>query len=499
MNPEQLELTRLVNSKFSNFYIPKATTSGGKIPEFKTVFFKGFNSTIWHGFSKTQLKVESNPVMRKEFMRRNLNVTITTFKVDNTNDFLVRTTAIIEPPRVSVKDEIKGKVRIKWCKYLGPSTCLECTFKSGDVVLDHFSSGWIRNFFDWAYGPENRDVINNSVGNIPSLTEWTTTLESKELRFRLPFFYSYPEDNLTAAFPIFLLGSQSLLTKTLTHPTDMVDALLRVEVTEDGEHWTPSPIDKPPHALLNIGPQSSPALEVRYGRIMDGEKANFCYDEEDNLIKEIIYPIHRVSERTDKDYTLPGKTSTFSLNGGPIVAVFPSGINGDSIDCKEWYNFTTDGNDHTKGKSSLTKIDIYYDQVLKESIRPSNMECMETLENFPGQPISKGRFYHSWTPRPFKTDGMVGAVFEKAYNCHVICTYTNNSKKEKAADEDDLNNPAKILDSYLKDRTVDVIDEKTTSKGYITELFTLTHNNLVFTYDKTVDGKLVYKVSVDVE
>lgn len=500
MSLTQKELDNLTRSSYKGLYVPEEDTS------YNSHFYKGFNHTVWHGNIRKSLEVTSNPITKIEHLRHEHNVVNATYKVDNAYDLLVRTVVSLETPRIVANPKLKGRVRMKWCKKPGPSACFRVIFKNGDTLIEEFTSQWIKTFYDWAYHRSEQSIIDDSVGNTKDMCEWSyDTIEGKELRFTIPFSYSRPEDKLSTAFPMFLLGPQSVLTKTLVYPHDIVSSLLLIEVSKDGEKWVPLPKNADLSNFITVGAYTNPSLEVKYAKITDEEKWRFMHESivaegqrKDIPIDEFVFPMQRVTEIRDSDYTLPGKTSTHRINLSPVTAIFCNGINGDALSRGETSNFTTNGNDQEDGISAISKVDIIYDKIVKETIRPIMMRSMDVSENLPGVPKFPGSFYYSWTNRPFKTDGMVGAVFKAHDDCKIVCTYTSAKQKQKEQVQDHNQNldPSRLLESLIDDEEDTVYDESMASRGYITELYVMTHTNMIFTYSSNEGDRRIYKLTI---
>lgn len=498
----QIELERLIESQYNELYIPPSDNSNNnqKKIEYHTIFFKSFTNTIWNSTGKVILKQETPTPVSFDLYGQNVDAVSITYTVDSSIAFLIDTHCIYPLPKVSFKKECNGKFRFRWCSNPGPSGIYRTIMKNGDIVLDNFSGSWIRTFYNWAFPTSDVSCINESIGNTPELCDWNNScIESHELRFMIPYFYSYPEDKLSGSFPVFLLGSQCDLTKTLIFPSDIVSALLRVEGTTDGNKW--SPIDrKYINSLISTGPYNKPTLESYYGMITNEEKDHFYYDEDGNEIKHHVYPIHQVIELGDKNPTFPGRTSTISINSSPAVAIFCDGVNIDSVKQKEYSNCSTNSMNSKDGSSSIARVDFYYDKKLKFTLTPSMMKSMETFRHVPGKPQLPGYLFHAFTHRPFRSQGMVGAITgggnsksAKSSTDNLICTYTG-IYSEKQEDVEEIVDPSDIIEkalSRVESKTHrHERDEYSSQNGYWTEAFVLTHANLKFSLkDVTPDHR----------
>jgi hypothetical protein len=507
MSSDQIELSRLLKSQYKQLYIPVGDTN------FVSHFFKGFNHTIWNSIVRKPLDVKSNPHSKMDHLRRNHGIVDASYTIDQSYDFLIRTVVTMETPRITVNPKYTGRIRFKWCKYPGPSACFHNAFKYGDEIIEEFPSQWIKTFFNWGYGSEYSESINNSTGNISKLTEWATNeIPKSELRFTIPYFYNRPEDKLTTSFPMFLLGTKTELTKKMKYPSDIVRSLLMIEINRDGVEWKQVPksgYDKliDIQKLISIGSVMSPTLEAKYAKVTEEEKWRIMHRRTlkgdkyvDEPIDEFVYPMQRVTTIYDCDFTRPGKTSTHKINLSPTAAFFCNGINGDALESGESSNYTTNSDNPANGLSAISKIQVKYDMAIKETIYPSMMKSMDVHENLPGVPRLSGSFYNTWTHRPLKTDGMIGVILDSQDDCSVVCTYTSNIPKNKEIvmdGESKDNDATSILDSLMEEESDTVYDDSSIIRtGYITELFVITHSNMIFTYANTIDGRRVYTMSI---
>lgn len=498
----QIELERLNRSIHRDQYIPLSEPNtnvpiNGESPPkplFHTIFFKSFTNTIWHSTNKLILD-KSNPVASKlDLYGKSVDVDTITYKVPHSIHMLIETTCIMPIPKVWIKKECEGKARIRWGLNLGPSSIYKTVFKNGDDKIDGYSGGWIKTFYNWGYPRSQIECINESIGNIPALTTWSTTsIEAAELRFTMPYFYSYPEDKLMSAFPVFLLGNQCNLTKTLTIPSKLAETLLQIEVTGDGKEWKPLTNPKYFNGIVSVSEHNPPALEVYYGMITDDEKESYYFDNRGNEINRHIYPIHQVIESAAPNITMPGLNAIIPVNCGPLVAVFCNGVNLDAVAEKETSNYTTNSKDPREGVSSIAKVEFHYDKTLRFTLTPSMMKQMETLRHAPGKPQLPGSFLGSFTHNPFKTQGMVGEVPDKAVIDNLVCTYTGVICKKKKEDVEEIFSPSDIIEKALLDQTslpsqLERHDHSSLT-GYWTEVFMLTHANLEFNLKDITDQR----------
>lgn len=504
----QIELERLHESQYNSLYIPPSEddkAQGGKI-DYHTIFFKSFTNTIWNSTGKLILKQQTPTQVSFDLYGKSVEATSITYDVDSSIAFLIDTMCIYSFPKISFKKECNGKFRFRWCSNPGPSGIYRTVMRNGDITLDNFSGSWIRTFYNWAFQPSDMNCINESIGNIPDMCEWNRNyIESTELRFMMPYFYSYPEDKLSGAFPVFLLGSQCDLTKTLIYPTNIVNALLRVEGTSDGSIWTPIEREYI-NSLITVGPYNPPILESYYGMITDAEKEHFYFDDEGNEIKQHVYPIHQVVELGDKNPTFPGRTSTIAINSSPAVAIFCDGVNIDAVKNREYSNCSTNSGNAKEGISAISRVDFYYDKKLKFTLTPSMMKSMETFRHLPGKPQLPGYLFHAFAHRPFRTQGMVGAITgggnsksSKSTTDNLICTYTGTSAK-KNDDIGEIIDPSDIIERALSGSNFksgkQERDDNSSQNGYWTEAFVLTHTSLIFNLKEVTPDHRTFTIQI---
>jgi len=483
-----IELDRLNNSPYKDLYIPPVPEPGKppvKPRAFRTIFFKDFSNTIWHATNTITLG-GSNPVEAKhELYGTQKNALVITYDVPENIDILIETTCVMNTPKAWIKKAFEGKARIRWGLNLGPSGIYATTFKSGDTFLDGFSGGWMKTFYNWAISQSESECVSESIGNVPELTDWSmTSIDAKELRFTIPYFYGYPEDRLSGAFPIFLLGEKGKLTKTLTIPAKFTESLLQVELSNDGKVWKPAPA-KYFNDIVAIGEHGHPVLSLYYGMLTQDEKESYYFgeDEKGNTFEHLkhVYPIHHVIEIKAHNVTKPGMNAAVPINTGPALAFFANGVNLDSVANKETSNYTTNAENPKEGVSSIAKVDFFYDKTLRLTLTPSMMKQMETLRHVPGKPKLPGAFFGAITHRPFRTHGMVGEVPDKTTPDMLVCTYTGITGKKEEIEE--TVDPSELIDRVMSNDLSSLRLEKhehSSTNGYATEVFVLVHRNLEF-------------------
>lgn len=515
MEASQTEYKEIHTSKLKNLYFPELSEDGDNIDEEDevenySIFNREFLQTSWHSLPYVPLKRAS-----MESKDKNQNYTVEAedisiyyFDIDPRFDILLHTDAEFEFPSITVKPQFKDHVEIRWTKNpaIHYGIYHKMIFDSAHD-LDDFPAGWVEQYYNWNVQPQYRAVVDESVGDVPQMIEWSTHLPQKKCKYTLPFFYSYPDGNdlltgMSSTFYLFFLGSQANIQKKLVFPKKIQESLLQVKINGKICKYA-----KDCQKMMVVGTHNEPQLFSRYGRMTDTEKKNIMYykNKETNsyeVIDSHKFPIHKVTHQKAKDVTTSKRSSTLELTSdAPVLASFLTGLNYKALCTNDRCNHTDNEEDCRNGNYAIAYCKMKYQLLDKFELHPEDMTCIVTYNNFVGKPKYAGSYAYAYTKNPFRAAGMVGILFTREMGVSLECHYEEESIQQKDNVDEDLDSADaealinKILSRSEAKKNTIAESVKTGDKNiYKTMYYELQHRDLVFT--KTDNGHF-YTVKVE--
>jgi hypothetical protein len=485
MAASQAELARIrANEDLKFLYLPDPSETGdddGNLPKIGSAFFRSFKKVFWHSSTQIRPDVETT---RKSDKNENEKTTTISYKISTSSTeetlrsgktchrYLYLTTGKFYFPGVKVKPEHQESVRISWSKDGGVYYCIESLLKIGDMILDSFGSTWIDDYRGWNRNSINDVTYNESVLNIPIMTQWNSELPAKTATYTLPHFYSYSPGS---AFPLFLVDNNVKISHELKIPTNVEEKLLRVQVTENGSDWEDVEFNDV-KSFLEISSQSTPSLLCDTFDISPEE------GEDNRKENSIVIPIQKVIHVQTENTTQDGETSSLNINtDSPVVALFFKGVNTESEKYNNHGNCTNMlDEDDLNSVSSISTGFCKYNLIDKFSYTPEEMRSDRMLNFFPSIPNRKGRFAHSFCMKPFDPNKLSGVVLDGEMKavlfCKMVGKKSENDRKQPVFRNEDVISDLIARKKSKRDETTDI-----KSSHYRTVVSLLTHSDLIFT------------------
>lgn len=209
------------------------------------------------------------------------------YKCNENFGFIRKSTLFTTIPSMKVKDEHSDEVRISWPPRIGHQIVVDAEFQDKNLGrYQSFNRIWLEMYsmYFQPKGEGKGELYKKAVGDLPCMCEWSTSLPSKNICFKQPWFYSVSGE--TEAHPLFFMKRD--YSHKYKFQLKVVD-LLRVQ-RKDGNEWKTVPKSE----IFNYieGPSEIPQPDL-YGtyRTITKEEQNIikfdCEDDEDEEEKVV--------------------------------------------------------------------------------------------------------------------------------------------------------------------------------------------------------------------
>lgn len=361
-------------------------------------------------------------------------------------------------PALEVKDSVKERYQICWPHNVGTNICKEGILRYDDDTAQTIDNVWLDISGQFFIDPGFRDLYNTTIGNIPCLEEWTTSLPEYPTDVPQPWYYS---KHISLAIPL-CLCSKSRVTHTYT-PRLKIEELLRIRVmknykdviADDGNKikpiWVPGKFNaKLIKGIPKDGLIATPELWGRYALVTDEERK--WHRTASSSIK-YIQDIVRISSDNPKTY---GQTEDLKiLTTTPCLAMFWVGENMDATKHRNRSNYTTNSEDVYAGwnpcKNASLMIGIGYR--FKE-LPSDHFDRMEPWYYFKSPPTEPGYNACSLSFDPNNLDNDVGITFDQNYSLKVklgdTCPFLKKPKTIGTLDDEFIGDNELIEPEELK-------------------------------------------------
>lgn len=447
----QLELERMLSDEshrsqhvpVNHCQLDDQSDDGEDVTEdIASIWYRNFSKIFWYSVTEEPFEhLRSTPDSELGDI-----LTTSVYKVNPSFHYLKGNEIQIPIPAVSVKEPLKDKVRIAWTHNLGINYIQKTWIKIGDVKINEFDPGWLDDYMNWATEPSLSKQLNYSIGNVPELTTWNTSLNRKTCIFSIPFFYTYSGGS---ALPLFLLDSQTQVTQSLSYFSDPIKYLLRIEGTKDnGKTWRPIGRKTNYRKLISFNKFQDPVFSGDYGTITDEEK--------DDVIAEgaVAIPVHDVSIFKGSNDIGYGRDDPIKLHtSDPVIGMFWKALNVEAENNNYRTNYTTDANDVNLGVSPITSSEFKYGKVTRFRKSSEQMKSINMRKNFSNIPNLNGYHAYPFSQNPFHVRGHTGVIFSNDPEHILTCTFTNPSQTNRLNEiqEDNDQDLSDILDSLMSE------------------------------------------------
>lgn len=398
-----------------------------------------------------------------------------TYVVDNRFVSINNSFLIIKLPAISIKEELKDKLKISWCNNLANNIVRKAEFRVDGKTYTSINP-FILDAQDAFYFSENKskkELYKECSGNIPFLTEWSTYLPEFTLVVPQKWFYSTQDK----AFP--LLESKSKIEHVYTFNLDL-KKLIRVKVNNS---YSTLDLDFIESIVDKI---AVPELFGCYE--MYTPKTIFDIKEELKTSPKTIY-IDDFVLLTAKNKHSYGDTVSVDLNiKSPAISIMWMAENLNSSNKNNYSNYTTNEIDIEAGWNPCKKVSLSYKGGYRFKDWPYYIfDSIFPLNTALSCPDNKG--YNLWTSGKtinnltFETtiDYMgLGAILE------ITLGDTNPFRKLSTAEEN------KNIETKLREITDDKITNKNNNTKFQVHVIVHVLKKLEISY---INEKIEYKLT----
>lgn len=361
------------------------------------------------------------------------------FQVGKTWHYLIYSFMRIHLPRISIKKEFEGRVRIAWPRNIGTNIIVDASFTEDNLKFHGFDNVWCDIYYQFLQDPGFRKRHSKSIGNIPELVDWHEVLESKVLNVDQPWFYSY---GTSQAYPIHEKGASCRAEHIYKLRTKLSD-LIRVQKkdTDEGD-WV--------NVTQNFGMYidgleriPTPELWGRFGvstkEELEHRKAG-C-----NTNSRYLY-VRDVIKATAKNTKPANKISDVQLTcEHPCLALFWVAENTKATSMHNFSNYTNNPFDLHNGEDAIVTNTLVYAGGQKFSSAPSDLfSDAEPRYHMKSAPNEEG--YHAWSISYYclNNNPDVG-ISPSAHNASLNCGMTPTVKDDLEPIEESLHNKEGFL------------------------------------------------------
>lgn len=475
--PSQIEYMSMKKLGQMSTFAPNEECRPGDLEEFvATQFDSDFYKNMW--YSRADIIVEGT-VNDGALADKISTIKRAVFKIDTKNyDILQKSQIIVSFPSIKIKEKYRNNsqdAKIAWTPFPVINYIIDVQLRAGDTtIIDPFDTVWLMNHLVWNTNPGDMDIVNNSIGNKPSMLDWTESIPGQTCYHKLPFGYSY---SLSSALPLYLFNSQISLSQVITYHRNPVEKLLMMKITDDGNNWTQIAAQT---EMLEISECLPPTIEMSYHKILEREKQRVMER------PEIVIPMHNVVSFSGKNKKQIGEADPISITTlHPLLAIFANSRNLKAEELNIRSNYTTNVYSPKDGSSPINNFYMSYDLVTKFNKTSESMSSNDMLSHFINVPQYGGYLAYAYSTRPFSVRYMVGPVINPDIKATLTVQYgKSNNQQERPQQRDDGNETdliKKLLEKKSKDESK---SESQTSasdgNSYITEIRALVFRDLQF-------------------
>jgi hypothetical protein len=282
------------------------------------------------------------------------NCRTTTFKIDTSKYHCLNYSFITQTlPAIEVDPDARSpnghRYEIRWPENALFSILMGVTATMDDQVMTEISADYCLNHWQTHLDFGKRASTSVDIGNVPDLTEWSSSLPSWNLGYCLPMFYSHSPDD---CFPLHLAGSENSFHHIIKTRCDLRQLLQLSEVIEENGVVARRVVPFNEKVILINGVRVSRSEDYRLDQ-MEMSAEYLFYTTEPELSRsrcmgtsEICnrFPYRRVWSKTlesnDKSFDSL-LDHVFENLGMPIHTLFWSFYNKESLAYNVYHNPTT--------------------------------------------------------------------------------------------------------------------------------------------------------------
>jgi hypothetical protein len=356
-----------------------------------TIFQHKFKKLSWYTPSKVKLAAS-------------LNVDGVTYTADNTYDHLFKTFLRFSIPPIRVKPDKVNEYRIAWTHNIGINIVESATLTINEVKSNYFdgTSHDILSQYGYLVKPGFKKHHLTSIGAIPRLTRWSSTLPAHQCNVLQPFYYAKANH---LAFP--LLGSSLTQLKHVYKLRLGVLKLLRMQRYSDKSNtWvninpTVDVIDgiKDKDAAI-----ATPEMWGRYSTFTEEER-DWYKECTVGSMHEVYYDDIIGHDETSDRRPFGYSASINLISPTPVKAIFWVAQNTKAVACNNYSNYTTNEDNVNHGWNPCLSYGLSYLNSVRISETDFDHAEKEEAWEFPRAPWEPGYNAIAFNNNPFSVNG----------------------------------------------------------------------------------------------
>lgn len=439
-------------------------------------FIRSFRKSTWYSHMPVKLSAAANE-------------DTVTYTVSDAFDYLLYTFLRQKLPALRVKKEYINQVRICWCHNIGHNIIESANLRFDDEVAQTIDSTWCDIFSQHFVPSEKWDHYKISIGSIPQLENWSTSLPEHTINAPQPWFYSRDR---SLALPLFLC---SLVKVTHQYKRRMrITDLLRMQIRKSPDDpWVDRPTNLRFIQGAGDGNLKTPELWGRYAYLTEDEREyNRC------MRRHVFYTNDVVGCKQINSSSF-GQNATVELDcKTPCLTTFWVAENMAAKRFNNYSNYTTCTDDVYQGYNPIDNTSLEYSGVKRLDRIPSDvLTMMEPYYHLPSAPREAGYNSYSFAYDPTSLDAEIG-VCMSGIKSKLIASIASREVEAQTEIEEEEDDAFKYLDDFdiQSQRSVAVsnsygdINEPT----FVTHVRLLVLRKMVYEYN---DERKGYVITID--
>jgi hypothetical protein len=329
------------------------------------------------------------------------------YTLDNgKHDLLAFTTLRQKLPIIRVKKEYEKDYQVCWIRDLGFNSVRSATLKYGQEEIAKLDSRSIRAHYRILKDRQYQETVDKSIGNVPSLQEWSTYLPNYIIRFELPWYYS---NDYSLGLPLFYSSTDKHFSHSYIF-NDELKSLLRMRKRDPENEgcWEIIPFDmRYIHVETRSDRLSEPEIMGMYIKLLPEEVEEYkCWTRANTYGDFYIDTIEFESSPNPMKY---GSKLSVEMSNDAIVY---------NIVWMAENKTATDNGIHNNYTTNTLEIDEGYDPIEHTSLRVGSHDIFKELPNeytsdlfyrdFPGRPLGTHLHAFSFNRTPKTINAKVG-------------------------------------------------------------------------------------------
>lgn len=329
------------------------------------------------------------------------------FNPSHMMDYLFYSYLGTQSPRVSVKQNFRGRVRISWPRNLFHHLIISAQVRFGTSNGPSLPNGWLDHQCAWFMKPGQGQeaTYNRSIGNLYSLTDWASFLPSRPLTCPQPWWFS---ESMNNAVPLFLCDKTPM---SLRYSFNLqILRLLKMQIKTDSGWVDVTSLEKKAGFLDDIDMGSKfpiPHMTGRYGKMDKGEREYKLEHPQSVLATSIIKKVTSNPVGAGKSASIELDTST------PIYSIYFSARHVKAQELGNLSNYTTNPHDKYRGWDPIRTVTHFYSGSSSRVQDQSDFGNMQPWYHATSSPREAGYGMFAKSRHPSRVIPDVGLVYDK--------------------------------------------------------------------------------------